>query len=772
MKKILVVDNDPFILDFVGDFLKKKGHQVVTAKSGLIALDIIQTYIPEVMFVDLVMPHMDGKKLCQVIRQMPDLKETGIIILSAIAAEEEIDLDEIGADGCIAKGPFEQMRKNILDVVYGSEPTYSKCLSGEMIGSENIFPRAVAKELLSVKRHFDVLLEKMSEGILEITCEGRIVYANRSGISMINMPEKRLLGSNFFDLFREDDCKKIEKLIKKNPNTSTMLTEKSPVSLDGHQVILSLLPLKDDDSRSIVIFNDITKQKLSEDTLRDINKFLRSILDSSSNIAIISTDPDNNILFWNKGAENILGYRAEAVVGLQTIDILYPGDEEKRKVAEMRSKVLKDKVSVNFEIQEATSDGRKIWVNLNLSPRFDDRGNVVGILGIGEDISERKSLASQLHQAQKMKSIGTLAGGLAHDFNNLLMGIQGNASLMLLETDPQSPHYEKLKNIEQYVQSGTDITRQLLGFARGGRYEVKATDLNRLIRKSLEIFGRTKKEITIRSHFQKDLWAAEVDRGQINQVLLNIYVNASQAMAGGGTMSVETKAADIKDANAELLDIDAGKYVIISITDSGIGMDSVTQQRIFDPFFTTGRMGMGTGLGLASAYGIIRNHGGIITVESAKGEGTTFNIYLPASDKKVIKEEVKDEKIMKGTETVLLVDDEDMIIDVGSLMLKEMGYRVLIAKNGEEALRIYRKKKDEIDIVILDIIMPDMGGGMTYDRLRHINPHVKVLLSSGYSIDGEASDILDRGCNGFIQKPFSIRKLSREIRNVLDDRNA
>jgi two-component system cell cycle sensor histidine kinase/response regulator CckA len=769
MKKILVVDNDQFVLDFIDDFLTKEGHQVVTAKDSLIALDILQTYVPEVMFVDLVMPNIDGRKLCQVIREMPDLKETDIIILSAIAAEEEIDIDEIGADGCIAKGPFEQMMKNILDVISESNPTYSKCLSGKMIGTDNIFPRAITRELLSVKRHFDILLEKMSEGILEITPEGRIVYANHSGISMINVPENRLLGSNFVDLFREGDRKRIEKLLKKTPNISSIITEKSPVNLDGHQVTLSLLPLKDDDSRSIVIFNDVTKQKLSEGTLREINKFLRSILDSSSNIAIISTDPDNNILFWNKGAENILGYRAEEVVGLQPLEILYPGDEEKRKVAEMRLKVVEDKMPVNFEIQEATKDGRKIWVNLNLAPRFDDKGNVVGILGIGEDISERKSLANQLHNAQRMKSIGTLAGGLAHDFNNLLMGIQGNASLMLLDSDPKSPHYEKLKNIEQYVRSGTEVTRQLLGFARGGKYEVKPTDLNRLIKKDLEIFGRTKKEITIKSKLQKDLWAAEVDRGQINQVLLNIYVNASQAMPGGGKMYVETKHATIENINAKLLAIEPGKYIIISITDTGKGMDSATQQRIFDPFFTTGQMRRGTGLGLASAYGIIRNHGGIITVDSIKGEGTTFNVYLPASKKKVAEEKVTDEKVLQGIESVLLVDDEEMIIDVGRLMLETMGYRVLIAKNGKEALSVYQKNKDQVDIVILDIIMPDMGGGITYDRLKEINPHIKVLLSSGYSIDGEASEILDRGCNGFIQKPFSLKQLSLEIRKVLDN---
>lgn len=260
-----------------------------------------------------------------------------------------------------------------------------------------------------------------------------------------------------------------------------------------------------------------------------------------------------------------------------------------------------------------------------------------------------------------------------------------------------------------------------------------------------------------------------MDRGQINQVILNLFVNASQAMPGGGKLYVQTENVTIEGINAKLLAIEPGRYVMISITDTGIGMDNATQQRIFDPFFTTGQMGRGTGLGLASAYGIIRSHGGIINVESIKGKGTTFTIYLPASQKEMIEEGISDEALLKGTETVLLIDDEKMIVDVGRQMLEGMGYRVLIATNGKEALSIYQENRDQVDIIILDIIMPDMGGAETYDRLKKIKPHIKVLLSSGYSIDGEATEILNRGCNGFIQKPFSMKELSQQIRQVLDN---
>ena len=384
--------------------------------------------------------------------------------------------------------------------------------------------------------------------------------------------------------------------------------------------------------------------------------------------------------------------------------------------------------------------------------------------------AEKKKIEAQLQQAQKMEAIGTLAGGVAHDFNNLLMAIQGNTSLMLQDLDPGNPHCEKLRQIEEQVKNAAHLTRQLLGFARGGRYEVKPTDLNELIREGLEMFGRTKKEISIHSKYQGNIWAAEVDRVQVEQVLLNIYVNAWQAMPEGGELFVQTENVTLNESYARLHEVKPGKYVMISVTDTGIGMDESTMQRVFEPFFSTKEMGAGTGLGLASAYGIIKNHGGIILVSSEKGKGSTFEIYLPASEKEIQEEKVLTETQapLAGKETILIVDDQDMILDVGKQMLDAFGYEVLIANSGTKAVDVYTTDKERIDLVILDMIMPGVSGGQTYDRLKEINPDVKVLLSSGYSIDGQAREILQRGCNGFIQKPFSMNELSKKLREVLD----
>jgi signal transduction histidine kinase/ActR/RegA family two-component response regulator len=422
-----------------------------------------------------------------------------------------------------------------------------------------------------------------------------------------------------------------------------------------------------------------------------------------------------------------------------------------------------------FETRRYTKDGRVLDVSISASRYDDHEGNPAGTLSILRNISGKKRLEAQLQQAQKMEAIGTLAGGIAHDFNNLLMGIQGRASLVLMDIDSSHPHFEHIKEIVDYVRSSADLTKQLLGFARGGKYEVKTTDLNELIKSQNQMFGRARKEINIREKYQEDLWTVDVDQGQIEQVLLNLYVNAWQAMSGGGNLYIHTENVTVDENYSKQCKMDPGKYVKISVTDTGVGMDEATRQRVFDPFFTTREMGRGTGLGLASAYGIIKNHGGIIDVYSEKGEGTTFNIYLPASEKKVIGEKELAEDVLKGHGTILLVDDEDIIVDVAKSILEQLGYTVLIARGGKEAIELYMKNRKEIDLVILDMIMPEVGGGDAYDRLKEINPDIKVLLSSGYSINGQATEILERGCNGFIQKPFSVGDLSKKIREILQN---
>ena len=380
---------------------------------------------------------------------------------------------------------------------------------------------------------------------------------------------------------------------------------------------------------------------------------------------------------------------------------------------------------------------------------------------------ERKEIEAQLLQAQKMEAIATLAGGIAHDFNNLLTGIQGNVSLMFLDINTEHPHYERLRSIEKQVQSGARLTSHLLGYARKGKYEVKPVQLNRLVEDTSEAFGRTSKQITLKRELAEDLFAIEADLGQIEQVLWNLFVNAADAMPEGGVLTLKTANVTDKDMKGKAYQPKPGNYVQLTVTDKGMGMDKKTRERIFEPFFTTKEVGRGTGLGLASAYGIIKSHGGYIDVESKRRKGTTFSVYLPASSQKVQKVVKAAERVAKGTGTVLLVDDEEVILKTGQDLLEAIGYRVLTAMDGKEAVEVYRKNRDEIDIVVLDMVMPNMGGGEAYDKMREINPNVKVLLSSGYSIESKAKEILARGCDAFIQKPFGMIEVSAKIREVL-----
>jgi signal transduction histidine kinase/CheY-like chemotaxis protein len=384
---------------------------------------------------------------------------------------------------------------------------------------------------------------------------------------------------------------------------------------------------------------------------------------------------------------------------------------------------------------------------------------------------EQKKLQDQLFQAQKFEAIGTLAGGIAHDFNNLLMGIQGRASLISFDLEPSHPLSEHINAIEEYVRGATDLTKQLLGFARGGKYEVRTIDINELLLESATMFGRTKKEIRIHIKLQDPSPVVAADRGQIEQVLLNLYVNAWQAMPYGGELYLETKNVTLDEADCMPYQAEPGRYAKISVMDTGIGMDDSVRKRIFDPFFTTKEKSRGTGLGLASAYGIVKNHSGIITVDSKVGQGSTFHIYLPISSEKVHREKAQEEKLVKGSGTILIVDDEKLIIDVGQKMLEKLGYTVLIAASGKKAVETITEKGDDIDLVILDLVMPGMDGGTAFDIIREIQPKMPMILSSGYSIEGQAADIMRRGCNGFIQKPFNLSELSQQVRKVLDKVN-
>jgi len=529
--------------------------------------------------------------------------------------------------------------------------------------------------------------------------------------------------------------------------------------------------------------------------IRDREQQFRALSENAPDI-IYTIHVNGRFSYVNPAWKRILGHSEEDVTGKRFIDFVKKEDIKRFIHVFKEIRDQKERI-VDFYGSILHKDGTERLFHMSGAPNIDSEGNVTGAVGTFRDITElkksemelwesnrrlwklieekelaeskRMELEKQLIQAQKMEAVGTLAGGIAHDFNNLLMGIQGYTSLMMLKTDASHYHYEKLKNIEHYVIRGADLTRQLLGFARGGKYEITPTNMNELINKSSRMFGRTKKEVAITTRLEPNLWTVEVDQGQIEQVLLNLYVNASHAMPGGGCIDIATQNCTFEETETQNSYYKPGKYVRISVKDTGTGMDDKTKQRIFDPFFTTKEMGRGTGLGLASAYGIVKSHGGFIEVESEIGHGSDFIIHLPISAKAPQKQiTTHKEKLFKGDETILLVDDEAVMLEVGTEMLSKLNYKVISARSGKEAVELFMGKKDEIHLTILDMIMPEMNGSETFDLLNQIQPGVKVLVSSGYSLSEEAARISKMGCNSFIQKPFDIFQISSKIREVLE----
>jgi PAS domain S-box-containing protein len=614
------------------------------------------------------------------------------------------------------------------------------------------------------------LVDNLICGII-IMQEGKIAYINNWLVEQSGFTREELLGQPF-DFFVHPDDKELSvtavarrfdgdasirpplRVLTKNGDIRWTEALGTVIEYKGKPAVLSCII-------------DITERMKAEDALHETEEKYRSLFEETKDIVLIST-PGGKFIDINPAGVEFYGYSSKDEL-LSSLDVrdtyADPGDRVKLLDAISKQGFVKD-----YELLLKRKNGQQRVALVTATAERDDEGTVLAFRAILRDITEAKQLQQQFFQAQKMESIGTLAGGIAHDFNNILGGILGYASYMKTKMKEGEPYYKYIDIIEKSSEHAAELTAKLLAFARGGKYDIKPLNLNKLIGETLQIIMRTfDKSIDVETHLHDPLPTVEADASQLQQVLMNLCVNAADAMPTGGRLIIETTVETLAD---EYIRSNAGakaaSYVRLSVTDTGIGMDEETRKRIFEPFFTTKEEGKGTGLGLAMVYGVVKNHGGFVHVYSEPGHGTTFRIHVPASGKPERREIAASESLCGGNELILVVDDEEQIRLLSKEMLESFGYQTLLAGNGEEAIEIYGERKDEIGLVILDMVMPKMGGHETYLKMRAINPDAKVLLSTGYSQKGKAQDILDSGVMGFIQKPYRLNALLSKVRSILD----
>lgn len=615
------------------------------------------------------------------------------------------------------------------------------------------------------------LVEDMPVMICRFLPDGTLTFVNKSYCQYFNREKEDLVNQNFFQFIPEDAQASVrDRFLSLTPSNPAVTYEHQVIAPDGS---ISWQEWTDkalfDERGELIEFQsvgrDISERKAAVAALEESEKRFRELAELLPEL-IFETDVTGNLTFVNKNAfEYFLYTREEFDNGLNALNMLIAEDRE--RAGENIRRILSGEDLGLTEYTAVRKDGSTFPILIHSTPIYRE-DKPAGLRGTIVDISEKKRLESELIQAQKMEAVGTLAGGIAHDFNNLLTGIQGVASLMLLDVDSDDQLQQKIRTIEQYVRNGATLAKQLLGFARSEKTKIAPVDIGVVVGQIADMFGRTKKEVSIVSDIGGDVWTVEVDRGQIEQVILNLLVNAWQAMPGGGELRIRIVNEVLDKKTAGHFQSKPGKYVKISVEDTGMGMDERTRDRVFEPFFTTKEMGRGSGLGLSSAYGIIKNHDGFLNVRSVKGEGSTFEVFLPATEKIAVEENRETPYIQSGKETVLLVDDEPMIVETGKKMIERLGYDVVSATSGRKAIDIFRDHSENIDLVVLDMIMPGTAGIEVYQALMRVDPSARIVLTSGYNIDPQTRQLLDANGNSFLHKPFNIQELSFRLREILD----
>ena len=631
------------------------------------------------------------------------------------------------------------------------------------------------KQLLEKEFQYYTLFEGANDGIIVHDASGKIREANRVACLLLGCEKKELLtlgwdqlvlserlpGQRTFfkEVFKGEKVAPLETILRKK-NGSTFHAELSSrkVRFRGENAIQSFV-------------RDVSKRKVLEETLRESREKYRILVESS--LVGVFIIQKGIIQFVNTLFEEMTGYTKTELFSRSYFDLIAPEDRSMVMSRETQREKGED-VPDRYEFRFLTKGGERRWAEARFRRVLLEGRSTVLVNVI--DITQRKLLETQLLETRKMESIGTLAGGIAHDFNNLLGGILGYASLLLDDLPKDSPYYDDIHTIAETAKRGATLTNRLLAFARGGKYQITMIDMNRVVQDVVAIlFQEVDRSVAIETALAEDVWPVKGDSKQVHQTILNIGLNARDAMPEGGRLMIETANVNLEESFARArLGVAPGAYVCVSISDTGVGMDEKVRTRIFEPFFTMKPMNKGKGLGLAVVYGVVKNHGGGVWVDSELGKGTTLSVFFPRFVEEQEEEGVAERKpavdVPRSTQKgrrILLVDDEEVIRQVGRRMLEKGGFEVMLARNGAEAVEIYENNRDTVDLVVLDWIMPKMGGKQTYKRLREIDPRVRVVFTSGYSLQDQ-SNLLKTGRGDFVQKPFQTEVFIQTVRSSLE----
>jgi PAS domain S-box-containing protein len=670
--------------------------------------------------------------------------------------------------------------------------------AGTQLGSFGILRditerKQVQEALRESEERFRKLVEKSPDAI-GVHCDGKIVFINSSGARIFgaSSPDE-LIGRAIMDFVHPDYRPLVVQRVRGTQVDKKDLdvVEEKFVRLDGVviDVEVSAIPISYMNKPATqVVVRDVTNRKKAEESLRKSQQNYKAFIENSSEgIWVVELDmplstaiPEEEqikllcthsiLVECNNAMARMYGYTsADEIKGLSFGEFLDRADTDTNEF--FRAFIHSEYHLEDKESHEVDKDGNsKFFLNNILG--MVENGILVKVWGSQRDITERKKLEQQLIQVQKMESLGTLAGGIAHDFNNILGIIVGYASHLESHKNEPEKLSQGIEAINRAVNRGASVVRQLLTFAR--RYDVmfESINVNEIITELVKLIEETfPKSIVFAQELEEHISSIIADHNQIHQTLLNLCLNARDAMPHGGTLTLKTRTFSGSELRDQFSDATEESYVGISVSDTGIGMDTNTRQRIFEPFFTTKEHGKGTGLGLAVVYGVIKGHRGFVHVESEEKQGATFSIYLPVSLLDVAPPTHPQEEPVEtpgGNETILLVEDEPLLLDLLKLVLEEKGYRVATAVDGLQALEVYHKNIDTIDLVLSDMGMPKLGGWETFQRLRDINPNVKVILASGFVHPELKAEMINQGAKDFVQKPYVPSKLLRRIREVLD----